>query len=216
MNLDDLMEVWQSQDASPLHGVNEAVVRLALRQDEAKQRRWLRIGRWIFYLTNAVVLGDAARILFIMLYRSDDNLRSRWDYAIPVVGAAAALLWIRMMYARGRAQALREQRFGDSLRDQIHRQLAQLDYGATNARLTSLMGTLLLPIVCAFAMIFASWRINGRSFNDVWFLAPIVFMICWGAICVGGTLWWTRRTVRRKSLPRKRRLEELLRELDAS
>ena len=25
MNLDDLMEVWQSQDASPLHGVNEAV-----------------------------------------------------------------------------------------------------------------------------------------------------------------------------------------------
>ncbi len=29
MNLDDLMEVWKSQDASPLHGVNEAVVRMA-------------------------------------------------------------------------------------------------------------------------------------------------------------------------------------------
>ena len=23
MNLDDLMEVWRSQDAAPLHGVNE-------------------------------------------------------------------------------------------------------------------------------------------------------------------------------------------------
>ena len=38
MNLDDLMEVWRSQDASPLHGVNETLLRLALRQDEAKLR----------------------------------------------------------------------------------------------------------------------------------------------------------------------------------
>jgi hypothetical protein len=214
MNLDDLMEVWRSQDVSPLHGVNEALLRLELRQDEAKQQKWLRIARWIFYLTNAVVLADAARVLFIMIYRSDDDLRSGWDYAIPVVGAAAALLWVRMMYMRRRAQALREQRFGDSLRDQINRQLAQLDYGATNARLANLLGTLLLPIVCAFAMILASWRINGRSFSDVWLSVPIVFMICWGIICVGGTFLWARRTVQRKSLPRKRRLEALLKELD--
>ena len=39
MNLDDLMEVWRSQDASPLHGVNETLVRLSLRQDEAKLQR---------------------------------------------------------------------------------------------------------------------------------------------------------------------------------
>ena len=39
MNLDDLMAVWRSQDAAPLHGVNETLLRLALRQDEAKLRR---------------------------------------------------------------------------------------------------------------------------------------------------------------------------------
>ena len=38
MNLDDLMAVWQSQDAAPLHGVNETLLQLALRQDEAKLR----------------------------------------------------------------------------------------------------------------------------------------------------------------------------------
>jgi hypothetical protein len=37
MNLDALMEVWRSQDAAPLHGINETLLRLALRQDEAKQ-----------------------------------------------------------------------------------------------------------------------------------------------------------------------------------
>jgi hypothetical protein len=211
MNLDDLMEVWQSQDASPVHGVNEALVRLALRQDEAKLQKQLRIARWIFYVVNAIVVADTARVLFIMI---DEDVVSRWEYAIPVVGATAALLWARMMFVRRRAQTVREQRFGDSLRDQINRQLAQLDYGATMARLANLLGVLLLPIVCAFAMILASWRINGRSFNDVWLSVPIVFMICWSIICVGGTFWWVRRTVQRKSLPRKRRLEALLKELD--
>jgi hypothetical protein len=38
MNLYDLMEVWRSQDAAPMHGVNETLLRLALRQDEANLR----------------------------------------------------------------------------------------------------------------------------------------------------------------------------------
>ena len=35
MNLDDLMEVWRSQDTAPLHGVDKTLLRLALRHDEA-------------------------------------------------------------------------------------------------------------------------------------------------------------------------------------
>lgn len=149
-----------------------------------------------------------------MIDRSNDGVLSVWDCTIPVIGAAAASGWGFLVSVRQRAQAGREQRFGDSLRDQINRQLAQLDSGAVSARLANLIALLLLPIVVAFATIFASWRINGRSFNDVWFLAPIVFMICWSVVCVGGTFWWARRVVKRKTLPRKRRLEELLKQLD--
>ena len=119
-----------------------------------------------------VVVAGMAGLLSIMIYRDDDDVLSGWDYAIPVVGAAAALLWVRLMYVRHRAQAVREQRFGDSLRDQINRQIAQLDYGATTSRLASLLGILLLPIVWAFAIILASWRINGRSFSDAVVVAP--------------------------------------------
>ena len=39
MNLDDLMAVWRSQDAAPLHGVNKTLLHLALRQDEAKLQK---------------------------------------------------------------------------------------------------------------------------------------------------------------------------------
>ena len=213
MNLDDLMAVWRSQDAAPLHGVNEALVRLALRQDQAKLEKWRRLEKWLVYLIGAAMIAGMARRLSIMINRGDDVL-SGWDYAIPVVGAAAALLWVGMMRVRHRAQAVREQRFGDSLRDQINRQLAQLDYRATMSRLASLLGTLLLPIVVAFTTILARWRSDGRSFSDPWLSVPIVFMICWSILCVGGTFWWARRVVQRKTLPRKRRLEALLKELD--
>jgi len=213
MNLDDLVAVWRSQDVAPLHGVNEALVRLALRQDQAKLQKWRRLEKWLVYLIGAAMIGGLARRLAIMINRDDDVL-SVWDYAIPVVGAAAALLWVGMMRVRHRAQAVREQRFGDSLRDQINRQLAQLDYRATMSRLASLLGTLLLPIVVAFTTILARWRSDGRSFSDPWLSVPIVFMICWSILCVGGTFWWARRVVQRKTLPRKRRLEALLKELD--
>lgn len=41
MNLDDLMTVWRSQDAAPLHEVNKTLLHLALRQDEAKLQKQL-------------------------------------------------------------------------------------------------------------------------------------------------------------------------------
>ena len=214
MNLDDLMEVWRSQDASPLHGVNEALLRLELRQDEAKTQKWLRWSRWLAYVLTALFVADMVRYLAVMVGRYDDGVLSGWDYAIPVVGATAALGWAVVVHLRYRARVARERHFGESLRDQVNRQLAQLDDAATFARLANLIAFLLLPIVCAFAMTLASWRINGRSFSDVWLSFPIVFMICWSIICVGGTFLWARRVVRRKNLPRKRRLEALLKELD--
>jgi hypothetical protein len=214
MNLDELMEVWRSQDASPLHGVNEALLRLELRQDEAKLQKWRRWQGWFVYVLAALMVADMERDLAVMISGYNDGVLSGWDCSIPVVGAAAALCWALLWYVRDRAQAVREQRFDDSLRDQINRQLAQLDDGAMRSRLANLLGTLLLPIVCAFAKILGSWRINGRSFSDVWVSFPIGFMIVWCIICVGGTFLWARRAVQRKMLPRKRRLEELLKELD--
>ena len=212
MNLDDLMEVWRSQDASPLHGVNEALLRLELRQEHEKFQRTRRGWRWFIYVFTALAVASMARRLILMVNRGDDVM-SGWDYAIPVVGVAAALLWVRMVYTKQRAQAVREQRFGDSLRDQINRQLTQLEYGATT-RLAPLLGFLLLPIVQSFTIILASWRMNNRSFSDPGLLAPIVFNVCWIILTVGGVLWWIRRVAQRKTLPRKRRLEALLMELD--
>lgn len=214
MNLDDLMEVWRSQDASPLHGVNETLLRLALRQDEAKLQAQRRREKWGTYFWSAIIVVGMAFFLANMIYPDDDDVLSGWDYAIPVVGVAAALFWALLVSARLRAQVVHEQRFGESLRDQVNRQIAQLDYRATRTRPASYLGYVLGPIVCAMAIILSSWRINDRPFNDSGLWRPIVFMIFWIGINVGWSLWWQRRSVRRHLWPRKRRLESLLKELD--
>ena len=125
-----------------------------------------------------------------MIY--DDDPRTDWDFAIPIVGVAAALLWGGALYVSHRAQALREQRFGDSLRDQLGRRIAQLDYQATRVvRLASVLVTALPPLVCATAIILAGLRINNEPFSDEWVWIVGAIFVC--AFSVAAGVWGQRR-----------------------
>jgi hypothetical protein len=59
-----------------------------------------------------------------------------------------------------------------------------------------------------------SWRINDRPFSDTTLSRPIVFMNVWIVINAGASFWWQRRSLRQDLLPRKLRLEALLKDLD--
>jgi hypothetical protein len=193
--------------------VDKTLLHLALRQDEAKLQKERRIERWITYVGSAGLVAVMAVFLFIMI--DDNDPRTDWDFAIPIVGAAAALLWGGAMYVSHRAQALRERSFGESLRDQLDRRIAQLDYQATRVvRLASVLVTALPPMVCATAIILAGWRINNEPFSDEWvWIVGGIFVCAIGSVA---GVWQQRRLMERDLLPRKRRLEALLKELDAS
>ena len=212
MNLDDLMAVWRTQDAAPLHDLNEIQLRLALRQDEAKQQKWRRLERWIIYVLSAGVVAGTALCLVKPIYRYDADVVTGWDFAFPIVGAAAALISGRAMYVRHRAQALREQSFGESLRDQLQQSIAQLDYQATTLHRTLMLVLVLLTGICPIAILLALSRLNETSFSDdgymiVWLSLLSVYGVATGA-------WELRRQTRDVVLPHKRRLETLLKELD--
>ena len=164
MNLDELMSVWRSQDAAPLHGLNETQLWPALRQDEAKRQNWRRIERWTIYVMTAVFVAGMALFLanmtLLMIYRDDMNGLTGWDLALPVVGAVAALISGRAIYVGHRAQALREQSFGESLRDQLNRSIAQLDYQATTLHRSLTLVIVLMGGICTIAVLLALWRLN--------------------------------------------------------
>ena len=212
MNLDELMTVWKSQDTAPLHDVNKTLLQQALRQDEAKQQKWRRIERWIIYVMSAGFVAGMALCLVKPFYRHDADKVSGWDFALPLVGAAAALISGRAMYVRHRAQALREQSFGESLRDQLNRRIARLDYQATTLHRTLILVLLLLTGICPIALLLALSRINGKPFSDDGYM--VVWLILMPVSGVAGGVWLLRHSVQKDILPHKRRLEALLKELD--
>jgi hypothetical protein len=61
-------------------------------------------------------------------------------------------------------------------------------------------------------MMLGGWRINNEPFSTQWhwIVGGILFT---SAVSVG-SVWLQRRRVKRELLPRKRRLEALLKELD--
>ena len=216
MNLDDLMAVWRSQDAAPLHGYNEPQLWLALRQDGATRQKWRRIERGIIYVMTAVfVAGMAlflANMILLMIYRDDMNGLTGWDLALPVVGAVAALISGRAIYVGHRAQALREQGCGESLRDQLKRSIAQLDYQATTLYRTLLLVLVLLTGICPIALLVALSRLNEKPFSDDGYMIVWLSLMCVVGVAIG--VWSIRQQVRDVVLPHKRRLETLLNELD--
>jgi peptidoglycan/LPS O-acetylase OafA/YrhL len=217
MNLDDLMAVWRTQDAAPLHGVDKTLLHLALRQDETKLQKARRIERWLIYVTSAGLVAGMAVFLSMMIYfrgHRPDRGVTGWDLALPIVGAAAALLAVRAMYVNHRAQSRREQSFGESLRDQLNRRIAQLDDQATSTRRTSVLVVALMGGVCPVAILLLGWRVNDKSISDDGYMLVMLLVVCvWS---VANSVWEQRRSVQRDILPRKRRLEALLKELDAS
>ena len=213
MNLDDLMAVWRSQDAAPLHGVNQTLLHLALRQDAAKLQKQRRRERWFIYVVSTGLVAGMSLFLAMMIYTRERNGMTPWDYALPIVGAIAALLAGGAMYVNHKGQARREERFGESLRDQLHRRIAQLDDAATRARLSSVMVLVLLGGIGPMAILLLGQRINQKTLTDDGYMVVTLIFVCvWS---VASSIWELRRSVRQDILPRKRRLEELLKELDA-
>ena len=212
MNLDELTAVWKSQDAAPLHDVNKTLLHLALRQHEAKQQKWRRIERWIIYVLSAGFVAGMALCVVKPIYRYHADVVTGWDFAFPIIGAAAALLCGRAMYVRHRAQALCEQSFGESLRDQLNRSITQLDYQATTLHRTLMLVIVLLGGICPIALLLALSRLNEKPFSDDGYMIVWLSLMCVFGVAIG--VWELRRQSRDVVLPHKRRLEALLKELD--
>jgi peptidoglycan/LPS O-acetylase OafA/YrhL len=212
MNLDDLMAVWRTQDAAPLHGVDKTLLHLALRQDEAKLQKERRRDRWIVYVFSAGMVAAMAVFIGMMILTRERNAMTGWDLAIGIGGAAAALVAGGAMYVGHRAEARREQRFGESLRDQLNRRLAQFDDRATRAR--AMLVTVLLGGIGGIAILLLGYRVNQKPFSDDGYMLVSTILLC-VVLPVAHGVWAIRRQ-ERDVLPRKRRLEALLKELDAS
>jgi hypothetical protein len=207
MNFDELMKVWRSQDAAPLHDVNKARLQQALQQDAAALQKARGRERRIHYLSSAFVIGLLAILLILMIQGPQRYMMTGWDYLLGIGGVAAALFAGGIMYASHRAQVRREQGFGNSLRDQINRRIAQVDGVVAGARRRA-VSFVLMGAICPLAILHFGMRINHKSLSDV-SVVPVALVV----LCFVSGARSLRRSVH-QAAARKLHLKDLLAELD--
>jgi len=203
MDFDEMLETWRTQDEKPLYGVNQDLLRLVLQNERATIRRKLRRDQWITYLVGPVMALFAAFWLWVVIIKHGPLLQT----LAAGVGAATLAIWVGAFWLSHRRQAQRERGFGNSLKDEIGRNLSLLDYQIRNGRWGA--GLLwILPVMIGASLIYwLTFQINTSTGFSWWNHAIMALCIVWSVVF---TAYAASREVKRKLEPRRERLRNLL------
>ncbi|MFI5007187.1 MAG: hypothetical protein ACHQKZ_07085 [Solirubrobacterales bacterium] len=199
-----MIATWRAQDEAPLYAVNRDLLQLVLQHELADMRRNLRLEHWTTYGVSAGLLGFLGFFFAAIYY--DNDPRTVWDYVAASVGTLALLAGGGALYVSRKRQALRERGFGNSLQEEIRRNLSLVDYQLSRGGRWEEALLEAAPITLAGALLY--WLIiqfNNNPFGwyDAWFILVVVAGSAWSAIS-------SSRITKQELLPRRRRLHELL------
>jgi hypothetical protein len=208
MNFDQMLETWRAQDEAPLHGVNRDLLQLVLGHEHSDLRRNLRWEQWSVY-GSSVGLGALFAFFVAVVFYGDETI---WDYVATGVATGAVLLWAGAFWVSRKRQALRERSFGNSLQEEIRRNLSLLDYQLSRHGRWAAQLLIISPIlVAAVVILWFGARINENPFGwlDVGTAVALIVPTAFSVV-------FASRKAEQRLLPRRRRLSELLELLNAS
>lgn len=202
MDFDEMLKSWKEQEDKPLYDVNHDLLQLVLRNEQADTRRAQRWDQWTSTIVGTAMTALAGAVLWWSLDHGDAG-----SYAMLAgVGIGAFMLWIGALWLSSKRQAERERGFGNTLEEEIRRNLSLIDYRLSQVGRWSNVMLWSAPIVAGSILIF--WLI--LKINDAtgfWFnVGFVIFMI--GSVAY--TTWESSRAAREELLPRHQRLSRLL------
>ena len=208
MEFDQMLEIWRAQNTAASYDVNREALRQTLQAEEARVRlelRKLRRSLWIggiFGTGMAVWAGFWIAITVTNDWPAVYAVASAASLALFAVGAGA--LWL----SRGREP---EPNFGNTLQEEVRRNLALLDYRLSNTRRWVLLMLGWAAIIAGTGLF--SWTTNAsqeiaeHSSLEGWALFTVLFtgLVVWGSI--------RERDKMRKAKPKLELRQQHLREL---
>lgn len=208
MDFDEMLETWRGQDEKPLYGVNGDLLRLVLQNERATIRRTLRRDQWITYIAGPGMAVFAAFWLWVLIVKHGPLLQS----IAAGIGAVLLVLWVGAFWLSRRRQAKRERGFGNSLKDEIGRNLSLTEYQIANSGWRAAVLWALPVMISATLIYWLTFQINTSSGFSWWNHALLGVCIVWS---VGLTGYGSARQVRQTLGPRRDRLRHLLDTLEA-
>ncbi len=207
MDFDQMLEAWRTQEDKPLYGVNGDLLRLVLQGERDKIRRKLRRDQWITYVVGPGMALFAAFWLWVAILNSVPALY--WGAA--AAGTITFAVWVGAFWISHRRQARRERAFGNSLKDEIGRNLSLVEYQIANGRWDAALLWTVPVLIGATLIYWLTFQINTDTGLTWWNHALTGFAIVSSIML---TAWASDREVRRKLEPRRQHLRALLDALD--
>ncbi len=215
MEFEDLQAIWDTQSDRPVFAINDSRLAVGLYQQREKSRR--RLFWLMFAPMYAIALGMLVGTMLLFgafLWKSihikkiaRDFPMSGWDYMAFAVATGSLLAVVTIMYSVRKKHERMQNVFAPSLREELERGLAQLDF---EERLSSTPWLLKIIGLMYVGVVLFSWetgRLNGEPmpWNSMLLIVP----------CLLGGLWptfYASKTAEKeklKLLPRRRALEAM-------
>jgi len=210
MDFDQMLDAWKAQDDKPLYGVNGDLLQLVLQHERADIRRELRREQWSTYGFGTGLGIAAGFVLGANFYFRGPVLYT----LMAAAGTAAFAGWIAALWLSLRRQRRREREFGNTLREEIARNLSLLDYQLARYGRWGAAALWVAPVLVGAGLLYwLSVEINFDEGESRWSHAWMVIVLVGVAVVLPRT---SSREVTKKLEPRRQRLRELLETLNAS
>jgi len=171
MEFKDLQSIWDTQNDKPVFAMQDPRLLVALYQQRERSRR--RILHWSFaplYVTALIMVGVIGSL--VAAFRNIAGVMRRyprfthhgfgisaWDYAGLAVAAAALLVLVVSLYLERKKHERTQEIFAPSLREELDRGIAQLDFWMGLDRPARILRILTL---LAIALVLTEWE-SGRA-----------------------------------------------------
>jgi len=221
MEFENLQAIWDTQNEKPVFAMQDARLLVALYQQREHSRR--RLFKWTF----APLYGGALFMLavlgwvFITFLNVASLMRrfkgrfthngfgmSVWDYVGFAVAAVALLALVVPLYLERKKHERAQEIFAPSLREELDRGIAQLDF---SMGLDSIPRVMRMLTLVSIAVVMISWEAQRASGNPTpwWSVLGALWVFLPG--CLG---FAARKKSMERRLARRRALESMRAALD--
>jgi hypothetical protein len=222
MEFESLQAIWDTQNEKPVFAMQDARLLVALyQQREGRRRRVFKMHFAPMYGAALLMLAVLGAVFATFLHVASLMRRyksgfphngfgmSAWDYVGFAVAAGALLALVVPMYLERKKHERTQEIFAPSLREELDRGLAQLDF-AMGLDSTPRVVRILTSLSIAAVMI--NWEAGRAAGNPTpWPQALVVLFLMFICGCVGFTL---RKITTERRLVRRRALESMRAALD--
>lgn len=217
MEFEDLQAIWDTQNEKPVFAMQDPRLLVALYQQRERFRRRV-FGREFAPMYVLAVLMLAIIGALVATFRNIASLMRRfqgrfthngfgvsaWDYAGLAVAAAALLAIVVPLYLERKKHEKAQAIFAPSLREELDRGIAQLDFEMSLDRVPRVMRILTLLLIAAAAL---NWEAGRAAGNPApWASVLLVFFLM---VLGGGAGFASARRKRQRRLERRRALESM-------